>query len=818
MIVTPVSAGDIIKVRYPYSRVSSPLLNIFPLTVSATALVNEPSGITYPTGVINVDSTSAGWNTSGAGRYVRITSPDGTVRKYTGYTRLPTSTTLRINGINSGDTGQAQETAIAIANNDLVTVYTAVVPGATRSRIDPDTDEILKRWDVEYNDQTIDPQPRVIRGGNAAQIVNPATGVATFELDASDSVAWAGHSVTYQWTFPDGGVTITVGTDTDPTITVEVDPGARLINLVVTDTTTSRLQGTSRILYAVDNDTFKAFNQLYNVSAFTQDFSDRTGWVFSFTVSGTAGTLPTEDNYLYIGASVTLSYNWEFSADGVTWVTLDDPDGTRNFNGFIQSWSDVTTNEDGVSSITVQVVSLTHYFAQLPLAIQALTEKTTPVNWTEVDVDLNNTLYYIYYLLDEHSVSLARLADVRDDDDFEDFRRASMKCDAPNFLQGLQSIAALVPGGNIGALSYGAITLRRNISLQDDTYRATTDNRYTFSEPDFVSENDQTPAAIRYNRNPLMRLASLQGGGFVWNALNDTAGYLARAGLLAPMQGTQPDTMPDFIAGSLADVQRVVGHEMAYRNRPTESLELPIRCDLVEPARLEPVLLDMATHDPLDSGLWDNRAVPLRVERRWGDLTTAEPPRITLFVEPVTYGQPAPQYIPDAIGSIYVPPTAPACPTLNITWASTGATPSGWSGLSGQDPFDPGTLAGFTPGAGTINQWAASRSSMANWTAPNIPEAFGVMYEFAAACTLSHIQATFTWSATSNTKVVHFLALVNGVWTDLLYETYAPGFGVSGATVTWTGSPVIATKLIYAAAHGSASATINMTISKINSP
>jgi hypothetical protein len=275
--------------------------------------------------------------------------------------------------------------------------------------------------------------------------------------------------------------------------------------------------------------------------------------------------------------------------------------------------------------------------------------------------------------------------------------------------------------------------------------------------------------------------------------------------------------MDAFIALSTTDAGQRVGHQHQRTNNPTPEVSVTLRGghDFVEPPLMEWYVFDLADYDPgttINQGLMSDRALPLTVQRTWEFTELGILQRLSAVFEPETKGSEAPEKPAIVIGAPFSTSTVAACPALNITWASTGATPSGWSGLTGTDQTNPQTYFGAP-----YTTWDGTRSSMANWSSACIPEAFGVMYEFASACALSHIEATFTWTGTPNTKRISFLGLVNGVWTTIDTVLYGTGVNNTGATYSWTGSLVVS-KVIFGCAMSSTSSVIAMTVSKINSP
>src|SRR5690606_23405258 len=124
----------------PSGAIDPCYLCIYPLTVAGTALVAGAPDYDSPVYELAIDGASTDFEANtDRGAFVRITDPSTGAIKYEGTLRRPpTASLLSIEAIRDGDTGTAQLFGQSIADNDVVTVYTAHGIGASLSYLAED--------------------------------------------------------------------------------------------------------------------------------------------------------------------------------------------------------------------------------------------------------------------------------------------------------------------------------------------------------------------------------------------------------------------------------------------------------------------------------------------------------------------------------------------------------------------------------------------------------------------------------------------------------------------------------------------------------
>lgn len=674
-----ISGGDAAIIRYQYTRLRDVYLNIVKLDVDpdATATVDATPG-SFPVATISV--TGAGANFDNRQEVlVKITKPDGST-SYFGMNRTgTTTTTVPIIPVNDGDTIIPQEIARSIASGDTVQLYTARIPQAFYSRLDTGTGEAFKLYNVSYTDQNEDPAPfSAIAEGNQHYRVNVGE-KATFDLTA-DWISWTGNSVTLTWVLP-AGMTITAGTVNSASITVEADPGAYVVRLFVEDDVTGYEDVARRQIWVTDGSTSLAFSDQYAVSI-ESDRQDTIGRVMTFRVEVDAGT--DMSAWFYPGAQCLFTYRHEFSDDA--WQTVATPTaGTlvENFYGYLREFEQVRYDLDGVDTYVIRVEGAMPYFKSLQMPTQTLLANATPTAWEHVVPALANLEYFLFYLLRWHTRGVENLNNFSAVD-LVDFESPALSARNTNIADSMAQVAKLSLSGRIGSRSRGDILARRHPSLESSAYRATVANQWTWTDADIVG-------GFEYSRNLVYRVAELEGAFIVSSTATGASATVARAGLFAPSQGLTRDTIDDFIClSSTTNGQDRVGDMYQYVNRPTETIrfEVPQGHDFTDPALLEYQTMDIAAYDPLDCGVYDNKVIPVLVERQWertddGQLTK----RVFVTCEPETQGKRAPLKPQEALGD-YMVVTPPLDTDFSVTMG--GFVPT----------LDPPLSAVYTGGSG----------------------------------------------------------------------------------------------------------------------
>lgn len=799
---------DTTVIRSQHQDVGKLYVNIPPLTVFATATVNGAPD--NPTAEIVVDAASANWTDVRPQQVVRIVNPSGT-EAFFGCIRkaLDDTTLLYIANIRAGDTGVAATIATPIADNATVTIYDQVVPYSYFSRIDPaDTTIFYKRFDVVWDDVaapntsrlTEEPQPIVNMGDHRHIRINPGD-TAAWTMSGAASLSWFGNDVNYLW-FPPTGVSLVLpSVDTDATVDLEADHGIYIVRLRGEDDGTSKRDNSYRYVFVTDGVNTRAFSEDYAVTAITENQS-RVGRSVTMTVKASRGT--DVFSRLWKSAPVLITYEHDYSDD--QWATIEThPDGIiENFFGYVRSYDLIGTTPDGVDTYTVLVESPLQYFASLPVAAQTILADAAPDDWKEVASALCHVSFFAYYILQFHAGALLSLSDFYPGD-LDDFSRPALSCGASNMLSAVKQVVALVTGANIGCTSNGALYLRRHGSYEPDAWRTALPTVWTWTADDVIGK-------LEYTYNPVMEASEVEGSGTVSGTTLPVTAITARRGLYAGMQGVGTVPMDGFIGIDAADIGFRVGHHAQTIISPVKSISFEVRQghDFTEPALMEWHVLDLAAHDPANSALLDGtRWLPLSVARQWTVTPLGLQKKVTITLQPETKGTEAPERPVYEIGAAF-DPTYPACPSFNITWASEGATPSGWSGLSGQVPFSP------NPPFGQNNFSSNARGANQNWIQNGASTVLGVLYEFSGFCTVSHMELTATTPGAGNSTLIVFWGLTSTGWS-IIYNSGLIA-AASPVTRTFTGSAVVS-KVIFAIAHGSVGANaVSMTVSKVNSP
>lgn len=716
--------------------------------------------------------------------------------------KVPTDgTSFFIPAIREGDTGVALEMATTIGSGDILTVYSPVTPYSYFSRVDGTI--FYKRYDVPWTDGslTIYPQPVVNMGDHLHFRVNPG-GTATWSMSGTTSYSWIGGTVDYLWFPPTGISLVAPSVDTDATVNLEGTAGRYRMRLRGRDNNQSP-DNSYRYVFITDGVNVKAFNELFDVVAIDEEPQTRTGRVMTITVKATRGTDVL--SYLYKGAPVVMTVDHQYSSNGWRTATAAPSGVIDNFFGYIRRWERISTTPDGIDTYSVRVESPLIYFGDLPVASQTIIAAAAPENWAEVLPSLAHVAYFAYYLLQYHGGALLSLSDYFRTD-LGSFFRPALSSGAGDMLNAAIKAVGLVTGANIGCTSNGAIWLKRHASYESDAWRNANGTAWTWTGDDIVGDLD-------YSRDPIMVASETEGVFSISGTAIPITTYTARAGIFAGMQGVAKEQMDAAIALSTTDAGLRVGHQHQRTNAPTQEVEFTIRggLDIIEPALMEWFPFDLAQYDPgsdINYGLLSHRALPISVSRTWTFAPTGVQLALEASFEPETKGKEAPERPVDVIGSGFSP-TYPACPSFSITWASEGATPSGFSGLSGQEPFSP------NPPYGQVNFSSNSRGANQNWIQNGSNTVLGVMYEFSGYCTVSHMEMTVTTPGAGNTTGVVFWGLTTSGWQVIDSDFVA---AASPYTHSWTGS-IVVSAVIFSAAHGSAGANaVSMTVSKINSP
>jgi hypothetical protein len=470
----------------------------------------------------------------------------------------------------------------------------------------------------------------------------------------------------------------------------------------------------------------------------------------------------------------------------------------ENFYGYLREFEQVRYDLDGVDTYSIRVEGVMPYFKSLQMPSQTIIASSAPTTWQEVDPAFCNLEYFLFYLLRWHTRGAENFNNF-DATALTDFEAPALSARNTNIADAMAQVAKLSMSGRAGSRSRGDIIARRHPSLESSAYRATVANQWTWQDTDIVG-------GIEYARNLLYRVAELEGAFAVASTSTSTSAAVARAGLYAPSQGLERQAIDDFLCiSSTTNGQDRVGDMYQYVNRPTETIrfEAPQGHDFTDPALLEYQTMDVTAYDPLDCGVWDNKVIPVLVERQWertddGQLTK----RVFVTCEPETQGKRAPLKPQDALGDFMVitPPlvidfTTTAggfAPTYDPPLSATWTAGTGWT----QEDFVVGgrwyTGVSITRTIDTaiITQVSMTRVLSKNSYVPVSAEAIGiVLYNNGTLIDQYFVGGT----SASNGTVTENWTPVNPVVADqieLRVFSHNSGFGGSGGTARITGLSV----------------------------
>lgn len=580
--MTAISAPDATILRYQYRRVTNLKLNIVPLRTIGTADIAAFTA-TYPRATYDVDNTST-FGASKRDYFFRIYN--GSTIRYEGAMRANPldngdgTGVLYMAGHVDGDTGTAQLEAYTIAENDSVVEYDVIVPKSFLSRIDAGT--LYKRWDVEYTDQNENPRPVCNFGIDRQHSIADGGTQTGIVFDASDSFSWNGNSLTYLWTLP-AGVTITTGTTTTSSITVSATHGVHNIECRVTDSVTGSSKRGHRWLFVNDVSNTPAFSDLYPVDGLNIRH-DTNGLNVTFTAQGDIS-----DTYLYTGAHVLITWDYEFSTNGQTWVQPSEQALYRKTcKSYVQSFN-VSQDADGIKRYDFTCVDAVTMAGALPIAPQAMIRNDTPTNWTEVHSRLMSAAGLAYQITEFHCSSVFLIGDF-DPSDFDDVTKENFKVNQGSVGDALKRAARYVPGGAFMPALDGRYLMRRSLNYEPLAWRVALPVRFTWQDTDILD-------SISYNLNEVMRAGFTEGGAFVDGTT--TTAYFYRRGLGAQMQGVSTERLEDFVADDEDAGAWYVGQHHALINANVQSITFTPLHDVFDIAERYKYTLGISAYDPM---------------------------------------------------------------------------------------------------------------------------------------------------------------------------------------------------------------------------
>lgn len=619
----PIPAEDQALLRTSAAHRVRQYLNIWPKNIIATAQLNQ-SAFGYPLGSVSIDNLSANFTTIvKAGMLVLIGTTPGVYDVTVSVVRkAPTSNTLYISGISLGDSGWARSIANGLEDNQYVSVIESYPIWSLLSRIVSRT--FFKQFDISYSGQGSNPSPVVNIGDWRWALVNSASDTASFTFTNANSYAWSTKTLTtYAWEVP-AGVTNLTGSTTQSSIELEFPVGFYLVGCTVTDSGGATQRAVRPVWVKTRTGVNAAFGSQYRWTI-GSDRQDLQGRQMNVSVYAERGELT--DDVLFPGMAFCMGEEAYYGTGQLaTGIAAD------TYAGF---WSESTQiGESRKNALDILIRSPYQILSEVPMVSQAIIEKASPANWTEVSTGLADPNFLVWYVLKHHVPNFLLL--------FDYFRisptpprKRSYALNGTSASAQLEEISALL-GANIGSSSSGALYFRRDPMKEDLDFRDALDTRMTLSDGD-VREDITFPRKLRN------RIGQLIMYGFV--LVNNTPVPIAsvapgRAQAQAPGRTQGQNILP----ASQDDLNERSGNYWAIENAPTPEVVLKMdrNFNVFDPARLYNAWWDSnfsARYDPRGIGYTD-RLLNKSVERSWSPSEGgALLPRINAVFAPETFGQ-----------------------------------------------------------------------------------------------------------------------------------------------------------------------------------
>lgn len=532
--------------------------------------------------------------------------------------KAATSTILYFGESSIGD----HDGEVVLIDNAYITVLNDRRIWTIPPRIDS-SNVIYKDYDKPYTEGGRNygsrPGPLAVGGCSKVGLVDPVSGVATFEFDSTDSIAiTASATLSRTWDVGDG--TITVGTASSTAITATFPAGRRYVTLTITDS-----NGDTHVRYiltvALDPDDAT----WYPLTDFeiVEHRLARDGASMTFVVHE---SIPATT--FYDGVQVLY---FEIENYGGTEGSLAGPSGDEaiKFVGWLdQEREEPTASELGIENGTeLRCISTIERMRRINLLPQLVDSDSSPGDWTEM-ANLT-TGRFLFYLLKWHSTVLD-VADLILPD--LDATITGWATTASNLLDQVAEVAT-ERAKVFTCDQRGVLRVLDNPLLQDSGDRTST-VIISLTDADLIS------ATVERDRSPRTYWLDIEG---------ITTGSTADP-LFAIAPGTAPGQAADrasFIRQLVANQTEINargGHEYARINSPW----LPLVLELVNAgdAGIEPALMEwvqvtlLSTSNERARSLSSERCLPMEVTfRHSNDESRLKECEISLFIE--TEGFPA---------------------------------------------------------------------------------------------------------------------------------------------------------------------------------
>lgn len=624
------SSTDAARLRNPHHDPGRLVVNAVPLTIVATAQINQ-SSFTYPISQLTVDTTSADWLTEAqVGRMVMIGTAPGLADVTWGIVRkTTTSNTLFIDAKQQADPGYARDIQVPLADNYYISIVKFRPAWGLMSSIRKGV--FYRVWDTTYSDQGRRPRDIVNLGEHQQAWVSG--GVARFTINV-DVDYWTGNAYSSHSWGVDGQTTITSSASQ---LVVDCEPGCHEITYTLTNDR-GKITTAYRYLFANDTTVYPPLNWQYSMDAVDCQ-QDRQGCELSLTFLE-----PLDSTVLFPGQLflVTETPQWGNPRTGTyyTPADLDDPDGVADaFIGYASERSISTAR--GERSTTVKALSPVKMAAFVPIEKQIIIEKTAPKNWAAVTSVLSNPIGMFYYLSAWHAPYLIDGHDFTYDETIRGLRRRSFDLNRDVTLGGqLQQLQALLEGnGNIGSKANGTTRMLRNPNYFASSARSALSNQWTWGAGDIQGRLEKS---LRYRPG----VGKTYAGAFAYSGGSAIQAFRSLAPGYVRSQAGGETTLDDTTvttAGGQARVNELAGFHHAQQNPESVpfNFETNGNLDVAEPCDIDRwhLLTLAASYDPMGEGWLSKRHLPLSVNRRWSGPRTARK-SITIELEPETFGYP----------------------------------------------------------------------------------------------------------------------------------------------------------------------------------
>jgi hypothetical protein len=613
--------------------------------------------------------------------------------------------------------------------------------------------------DVAYVDQNDEPAPCSNCGPPFAATIDPTSSKITVTLDGTTSFATApGATITdYLWDLG-AGATITVGSTSTSTVTVQYTAGFRYARLQVTDSLGSTHNSYVPIL---------AINPA----------ADPTVDAFQIT----RHTIKPDGQELELRLLENVSVG-SWPDGGLLIIMEKEPTGpTDRSNILFWGWGDteeaeIDSEQTGVlKDTTIRCLDVAARLRQLPGYSQVLTHKPTPTQWAEVNEPTLD--FMIYWLLYYQSTALA-VADFTWSGTSTAYSFPELIADGSNLWDQVDRKAqTMLPDRRLVCNRRGQIAVESDPLIMEVASRPLTTQAHL--APEFYQ-------SIRFTQQTRPTVSRLRAGAIL--ASNTIVeGLQAIAPGPTPSQGEREISSQENIAASQNALNAAIGHRYARLNAP-QGLFTVTMVDsdnsAYDPARMDWVELTIDAAQAAQRGLTFTQARcllhQLDVRYQYGPGGTVR--TNTLRLERETVGIPAVTVVPEVADppdvDDYIPPPYVPDPAFDnglpvdqnvvgtidrrgYIWTCTDfttATPPTWSrntSASAAASFSTGSLLSFvidpfSPGyrglGSAINGFAVSTTDIYRVTDLFGTPAFTSLHTLAISATSASEMATIACS------------------------------------------------------------------------